>query len=154
MFSWCDTCIFVIGFSVLCFNKSSVLQFTDWGGEWYLLQMTKIFLVEFLFQSLNYPGAFKTPHLHTSVFCLKPSEHTTLWKGRALHLNSAICFKCKNASFLGFSQDVNHFVHVVGISNFPFLLDMRKLVEQICRGSWTCAEWINSNNSLPLLLQG
>lgn len=25
-------------------------------------------------------------------------------------------------------------------------------MEQICRGSWTCAEWINSNNSPPSLL--
>lgn len=35
---------------MLYFNKNSVLQFTDWGGEWYLLQIAKICPVESLFQ--------------------------------------------------------------------------------------------------------
>lgn len=57
---------------MLYFNKNSVLQFTGWGGEWYLLQITRIFLVGFLFQGLNScPGAFRTRHVHTSACLLK-----------------------------------------------------------------------------------
>lgn len=42
-------------------------------------------------------------------FLLKASEHNFV-KREGYHLNSAIHFKCKNTSFLEFSQDVNHLV--------------------------------------------
>lgn len=139
---------------MLYFNKNSVLQFTDWGGEWYLLQITQIFLVEFTFPWLNSsPGAFKTWHLHT--VCLLAQNPGTQLCAKGV-LSTWIVQFISNERMLVLlrapSQDVNHFVQVGGF-HIPFPPELRGLVAQTCRGSWTCAEWIQVNR-LSSVLQG
>lgn len=85
---------------MLYFNKNSVLQFTDWGGEWYLLlndQNLPGRSVIFFFND----GTLKTLRdIDTVRACTSLS---TLHRERS-HLSIQFISKEENASFLGLSQ--------------------------------------------------